>query len=492
MCRSKIFEFYENKSVFITGGTGFIGKVLIEKLLRSTNVATIYVLIRAKKGKNVSTRLEEMFKCPLFDRLRVERPDFKRCVNVVAGDCTQEDLGLTPEDQEELISKTNIVFHVAATVDFNENIKTAYDINVKGTKALLEFCKKFKNLMSVVHTSTAYVYCHLDSLDEVIYDHPLHYERAESMLEKLSLEEAHRLTPSIVNKWINTYTFTKAMTESMIKEISDGLPIGIFRPAIVTSSYKDPVKSWVDSFAAFGFTAFFSLGYLRVLLYKEGSNIECVPVDLVTSAMIACAWDIPHKDPIPVYNYVSSVDNPTSFIDFFKILRPQMHRYPLSKAVWTPRVMCTTNSFFYFLFKILFNYTLAVLYDFHHIMTAKKPQALVKVIYLGKLFDSFGFFTNTNWKFTNGNVKRLWDRTNDGDRKLFPFDIRLVKWDRYYSNFLKGIRIYLLKDPLNTVPEARIRMQRFEIAHSILLFAIYFISTFSVGIMLSSILSLML
>jgi fatty acyl-CoA reductase len=65
MCRSKIFEFYENKSVFITGGTGFIGKVLIEKLLRSTNVATIYVLIRAKKGKNVSTRLEEMFKCPV-------------------------------------------------------------------------------------------------------------------------------------------------------------------------------------------------------------------------------------------------------------------------------------------------------------------------------------------------------------------------------------------------------------------------------------------
>jgi fatty acyl-CoA reductase len=63
MCRSKILEFYEKKSVFVTGGTGFIGKVLIEKLLRSTNVATIYVLIRAKKGKNVSTRFEEMFTC---------------------------------------------------------------------------------------------------------------------------------------------------------------------------------------------------------------------------------------------------------------------------------------------------------------------------------------------------------------------------------------------------------------------------------------------
>jgi hypothetical protein len=37
---------------------------------------------------------------------------------------------------------------------------------------------------------------------------------------------------SILKKWINTYTFTKAMAESMIKEISDELPIGIFRPAI--------------------------------------------------------------------------------------------------------------------------------------------------------------------------------------------------------------------------------------------------------------------
>jgi hypothetical protein len=60
----------------------------------------------------------------------------------------------------------------------------------------------------------------------------------------------------------------------------------------VTSSYKEPVENWVDSFAAFGFTAFFSLGLLRVILYKEDCNIELVPVDLVTSAIIACAWDI--------------------------------------------------------------------------------------------------------------------------------------------------------------------------------------------------------
>jgi fatty acyl-CoA reductase len=62
------------------------------------------------------------------------------------GDCTQENLGLTLEDRQELISKTNIVFHVATTVDFNKNIKSAYDVNVKGTKTLLELRKNFENL----------------------------------------------------------------------------------------------------------------------------------------------------------------------------------------------------------------------------------------------------------------------------------------------------------------------------------------------------------
>jgi fatty acyl-CoA reductase len=63
MSPSKILDFYENQTVFITGGTGFVGKVLIEKLLRSTKVATIYVLIRAKKGKNASARLDKIFNC---------------------------------------------------------------------------------------------------------------------------------------------------------------------------------------------------------------------------------------------------------------------------------------------------------------------------------------------------------------------------------------------------------------------------------------------
>ena len=58
---SAIQEFFRNKSIFITGATGFLGKTLIEKLLRSCNdLKKIYILIRPKKGKSSSERLNEI------------------------------------------------------------------------------------------------------------------------------------------------------------------------------------------------------------------------------------------------------------------------------------------------------------------------------------------------------------------------------------------------------------------------------------------------
>lgn len=61
MEESNVQKFYKSRNVFITGGTGFMGKLLIEKLLRSTEVSAIYVLIREKKGKNAHSRIDELF-----------------------------------------------------------------------------------------------------------------------------------------------------------------------------------------------------------------------------------------------------------------------------------------------------------------------------------------------------------------------------------------------------------------------------------------------
>jgi alcohol-forming fatty acyl-CoA reductase len=67
-----ISERFRNKQLLVTGTTGFVGKVLLEKILYSlSSVEKVYVLIRAKEGSNLFERFKkEIISSPCFDRLR--------------------------------------------------------------------------------------------------------------------------------------------------------------------------------------------------------------------------------------------------------------------------------------------------------------------------------------------------------------------------------------------------------------------------------------
>lgn len=61
-----IKQFFDGKTVFVTGGSGFLGKVLLEKLLRSCpGLDTIYVLIRERKGATGEERLKKITELPV-------------------------------------------------------------------------------------------------------------------------------------------------------------------------------------------------------------------------------------------------------------------------------------------------------------------------------------------------------------------------------------------------------------------------------------------
>lgn len=67
----RISETFKGRDIFITGGTGFMGKVLLERFLRCLpDVGTIYMLVRPKKGKNPKLRLEEIFNSPVSQKAR--------------------------------------------------------------------------------------------------------------------------------------------------------------------------------------------------------------------------------------------------------------------------------------------------------------------------------------------------------------------------------------------------------------------------------------
>lgn len=124
-----------------------MGRVIIEKLLRTCpTIESIYILVRPKQGKDVHSRIEEIFDDLLFDRLKVQLPKFRHKIVAIHGDCSLAGLGLKLTDREMLINNVTIVFHAAATVRFDEKLRLAININVHGTRDMLELCTHFKKL----------------------------------------------------------------------------------------------------------------------------------------------------------------------------------------------------------------------------------------------------------------------------------------------------------------------------------------------------------
>lgn len=124
-----------------------MGKMLIDKLLRTCpGIENMYMLVRPKKGKDIHTRLDEIFDDQVFSKLREEVPKFRHKIVAIAGDCAIAGLGLSISDRHTLNENVHVVFHAAATVRFDEKLKLAVNINVHGTHELLDLCTHMKQL----------------------------------------------------------------------------------------------------------------------------------------------------------------------------------------------------------------------------------------------------------------------------------------------------------------------------------------------------------
>lgn len=79
----RIAETFKNSNIFISGGTGFVGKALIEKLLRSTEPNKLYLLIRPKKGKPPHERIHDTFNnvVGIFSIIKIQTPKWLKAYN---------------------------------------------------------------------------------------------------------------------------------------------------------------------------------------------------------------------------------------------------------------------------------------------------------------------------------------------------------------------------------------------------------------------------
>jgi fatty acyl-CoA reductase len=157
-------EFYDKSNVFITGehtciiafqiiiknylgGSGFLGKSIIEKLLISCGgVKNIYILMRPKKGQSIENRFECYLKDQVFNRVRSLNPALMNKLKYVAGDVTEPNLGISAENYRLLQENVNVVFHSAASIKFNDPFKDALNMNALGTNRCLELASDMPHL----------------------------------------------------------------------------------------------------------------------------------------------------------------------------------------------------------------------------------------------------------------------------------------------------------------------------------------------------------
>lgn len=70
------------------------------------------------------------------------------------------------------------------------------------------------------------------------------------------------------------------------------------------------------------------------------------------------------------------------------------------------------------------------------------------------------FFTMRDWKFRTKNFEDLLDTVTIEEEEMFSFDTRTdgTEYD-YLKNSLLGARQYCIKDPLSTLPKARMQLK---------------------------------
>ena len=57
-------------------------------------------------------------------------------------------------------------------------------------------------------------------------------------------EQLELLTPSLIQDFPNTYTWTKSLAECLLQNEAKDLPVSILRPSIVGAAYKEPLPVW--------------------------------------------------------------------------------------------------------------------------------------------------------------------------------------------------------------------------------------------------------
>lgn len=167
----RVAETLRGQRFFVTGGTGFLGTALIERILRTIPESSVVLLVRpGRRASPLDRAMKEVVRNDCFDRLRSELGDdfaaeMERRVSAVGGDVSRDLLGLDAEGLAAM-ARCDLVIHSAAAVSFDSPLDTAIEINLLGPSRVADAMEAARSLAAesdlpgpqhLVAISTCYV-----------------------------------------------------------------------------------------------------------------------------------------------------------------------------------------------------------------------------------------------------------------------------------------------------------------------------------------------
>jgi fatty acyl-CoA reductase len=143
------------KTLLLTGVTGFLGQVVLERLLMDFPQTRIVLLVRSQTGATARERVEYLLRKPAFTLLR-ERYDDQALMGLL-DERTQVVDGDFSRSEPAIPAGIDVAIHSAATVSFDPPIDEAFQTNLIGALNLYRGVLAAGSRPAFVHISTAYV-----------------------------------------------------------------------------------------------------------------------------------------------------------------------------------------------------------------------------------------------------------------------------------------------------------------------------------------------
>ncbi|KAL1298762.1 probable fatty acyl-CoA reductase 4 [Arachis ipaensis] len=451
---NSVEEYFKGKTILVTGATGFLTKVFVEKILRvQPNIKRLYLLVRASNPDVALQRLHtEVFGKELFKIQREKWGEkfssfLSEKVVAVAGDVSLHNFGI--KDQilvKEMLEEIEIIVHSAATVTFDERYDIAMGTNTMGAYNAINFAKMCPRIEVFLFVSTAYVCGNkakglipeepfrmgqtiktsskLDiSLEKQLIEEKLSDIQTRNANEKTitSMMKELGTTRANLHGWQDTYAFTKAMGEMVVTSTKGNIPLIITRPTAIIGTHSEPFEGWIEGVRTidFVFVEYFK-GAITSFVGNPEIILDLIPVDMVANSMII-ALLVHSKNNSSnnlIYHIGTSLRNPIKSSD----LQDIMHLY-ITKNPWLKNY--AKSSALYEKFTFNPNYTEDHEFPQHKISRLKRIINLYRPYFR----DFEGVFDDKNTEKLRMAIKGV-----GSVEREFNLDPKSIDWKDYLMN----------------------------------------------------------